>query len=953
MVATWLAVLLLCSGDVHPNPGPLSTSSASSISSSSSSLSNTLLDALKLNHHLSFVHYNVQSMASKLDILQTELFDFDVLAFTETWLHPGITTDDLLIESFNNPERKDRVNDRHGGVILYVKEAIHYYRRQDLEPRGIECIWIELVNKHKHVLFGVFYRPPNASSNYYSLIEDSLHLAVDTGNNDVVVIGDFNFNLLSSQTSRKIDSLCSQFAFYQSIDQPTHYTENSASLLDTILVHNKDSLVFSGVGDPFLGQDLRYHCPVFGILKFSKPKMKSYVRNIWIYDQGDYQQLRMKAAATDWASLFHNNLNVYASNITNHLISIAKECIPNKTVRIRPSDPPWLTSYIKRYIRKRKRAYRKAKQTNSRINWNKFKKLRNKVVSLIRESKQAHIDKISNKLKSDSLSSKNWWSILKTFISPNSKFSVPPLDHNGIVYTEEEEKVNILNNFFRDQTILPDNNSFLPDIPLYPLTSYLDSIVLFPPEVDLVLKTLATGKASGPDGLNNRVLKELANEISEPFCSLFNYSLRTGSFPRPWKEANVSPVPKKGNVSLLSNYRPISLLNTAGKVFERLVFKHLFNHFRDNNILTSLQSGFIPGDSTVNQLTYLYNTFCCALDDGKEVRVVFCDISKAFDRVWHPGLLHKLKASGVSGTLLDWFENYLSERRQRVVLPGAISDWVYIKAGVPQGSILGPLLFLIFINDIVNDIGSNIRLFADDTSLYIKVDNPQTSAETLNADLEKVSAWAKTWLVSFNPLKTESLIITRKIHKPIHPPIFMQNQQIQEVTSHKHLGLYISNDCSWHDHITYIKDKAWGRINVMRKLKYKLDRKSLETIYTAFIRPLLEYGSVTWDNCNQYEKQELEKIQTEAARIATGTTKLISLQSLYNETKWDSLEKRRNDHKLSLFFKMMNSLAPLYLSSLIPPTVNSLSRYNLRNSDNLQTIDCRTNQYFQFSYRPL
>ena len=247
----------------------------------------------------------------------------------------------------------------------------------------------------------------------------------------------------------------------------------------------------------------------------------------------------------------------------------------------------------------------------------------------------------------------------------------------------------------------------------------------------------------------------------------------------------------------------------------------------------------------------------------------------------------------------------------------------------------------------MNDIGSNIRLFADDTSLYIIVDNPQTSAEILNADLEKVSAWAKTWLVSFNPLKTESLIITRKIHKPIHPPIFMQNQQIQEVTSHKHLGLYISNDCSWHDHITYIKDKAWGRINVMRKLKYKLDRKSLETIYTAFIRPLLEYGSVTWDNCTQYEKQELEKIQTEAARIATGTTKLISLQSLYNETKWDSLEKRRNDHKLSLFFKMMNSLAPLYLSSLIPPTVNSLSRYNLRNSDNLQTIDCRTNQYFQ------
>ena len=256
------------------------------------------------------------------------------------------------------------------------------------------CIWIEVVNKHKHILFGVFYRPPNANSNYYSSIKDYLHLAVDTGKNDIIVTGDFNFNLLSSQTSRKIASLCSQFAFNESIDHPTYYTENSASLLDITLVHNKDSFVFSGVGDPFLGQDLRYHSPVFGILKISKPKLNSYVRNVWIYDQADHQQQRMKAAATDWASLFHNDLNVYASNITNRLMSIAKKCIPNKTVRKRPSDQPWLACCIIRYLRKRKREYRKAKQTNSKINWNRFKKLRNIVVSLIRESKQAHIDKL-------------------------------------------------------------------------------------------------------------------------------------------------------------------------------------------------------------------------------------------------------------------------------------------------------------------------------------------------------------------------------------------------------------------------------------------------------------------------------------------------------------------------------------------------------------------------------
>ena len=183
--------------------------------------------------------------------------------------------------------------------------------------------------------------------------------------------------------------------------------------------------------------------------------------------------------------------------------------------------------------------------------------------------------------------------------------------------------------------------------------------------------------------MNNKVLRELASEISEPLCSFFNYSLSLGSFPTPYKDANLSPIPKKGDLSLLTNHRPVSLLNSESKVFERLVFKHLFNHLSDNNILTPLQSGFLPGDSTVNQLTFLYNTFCRALDEGKEIRVVFCDIKKAFDRVWHAGLLHKLHACSISGTLLDWFKDYLSQRRQRVVLPGVFSDWAYTHAGVP------------------------------------------------------------------------------------------------------------------------------------------------------------------------------------------------------------------------------------------------------------------------------
>ena len=256
------------------------------------------------------------------------------------------------------------------------------------------------------------------------------------------------------------------------------------------------------------------------------------------------------------------------------------------------------------------------------------------------------------------------------------------------------------------------------------------------------------------------------------------------------------------------------------------------------------------------------------------------------------------------------------------------------------------LSYFCCINDIVNDIGSNIRLFADDTSLFLVVDNPNTAAETLNADLEKITEWAKIWLVKFNPAKTESLLISRKIMQPVHPPLHMLNQQIKEVENHKHLCLYFSNDGSWHTHITYIKEKAWNRINIMRKLKFQLDRKSLEIIYTSFIRPILEYGNEIWDNCTQYEKNDIENIQMEAARIASGTTKLVSIEHLYSEIGWDTLEARRRKQKLTLFYKMVHNLTPNYLTSLIPSTVNETSNYNLRNSNDIRTVNARTNQYF-------
>ena len=937
---TWLASLILLSGDVQPNPGPPTSSSTSS------SIDSSVTSVLSQSHHLSFIHYNVQSILNKLDILTTELSDFDILAFTETWLHPNISDEELQIQSFCKPERKDRMNDPHGGVLIYIKDTIHYKRRLDLEPAGIECIWTEIILRNKHILFGAFYRPPNSSVMYHSTIEDSIHLALDTGIPDVVITGDFNYNLLSDQTNRKISSICQQFSLHQCISEPTHYSENASSLIDIILVSNRNSVIFSGAGDPFLSQNTRYHCPVFGILKFSKPKRRVITRHIWLFEQGNYDLLRRKTLETDWDSLKSEDINKYSETTTKHIIEIAKQCIPNRLIKVNPTEPSWITTNIKRQIRKRKRLYKRAKGANDPDLWRKFKKLRNETIDLIRKAKQLHTKKLTDKLKSEKQCTKNWWSTLKQFINPATPSTVPPLQVTDNVFTNDEDKANLLNDYFQEQTVINDDNVEVPVINDYNLVSRLNSIILTTDEVTTVLKSLPLGKAAGPDGVNNRVLKELADVLSLPLCDLFNQSLSTGEFPEQWKLSHVTPIPKSGDLSLVSNYRPIALLSNIDKVFERAVFKHLYNHLLENSILTPYQSGFTPGDSTINQMTFLYDSFCEALDDGKEIRVVFCDISKAFDRVWHRGLLCKLKAAGVTSTALKWFQSYLSNRKQRVVLPGVLSDWKSIKAGVPQGSILGPLLFLIFINDIVSDINSNIRLFADDTTLYIIVENPQSAAIVLNADMQKIDSWADMWLVKFNPSKSESFIVSRKLNKPYHPPIYMGNTQISEVNTHKHLGIILSHDCSWHAHIEYIKEKAWQRINIMRRLKFVLDRKSLEIIYLSFIRPVLEYGDTIWENCTQYEKKELDKIQNEAARIVTGATVLVSLQSLYQEVGWESLQDRRLKHKLNLFFKMQHDLTPLYLSSLVPPSISETTRYNLRNADDYTTLNCRTQLYY-------
>ena len=275
------------------------------------------------------------------------------------------------------------------------------------------------------------------------------------------------------------------------------------------------------------------------------------------------------------------------------------------------------------------------------------------------------------------------------------------------------------------------------------------------------------------------------------------------------------------------------------------------------------------------------------------MRVIFLDISKAFDKVWHSGLLYKLKRVGIVGDLHEWFSDYLTDRYQRVVIQGQSSSWGKIHAGVPQGSVLGPLMFLIYINDLVDLVRSNIKLFADDTTLYLNIDDPINAAETINSDLSDIDQWSKDWLVTFNASKTDSMLVSRKVNQLNHPPILFQGHTLQNITQHKHLGLTIRSDLRWSDHISHICNKSSKLINIMKHLKFTLDRQTLETIYISFVRPILEYGSAVWSGCTAQDEEKLESIQLDAARIITGAMYGTSIAKLYEETGWLTLAKHR------------------------------------------------------------
>ena len=529
--------------------------------------------------------------------------------------------------------------------------------------------------------------------------------------------------------------------------------------------------------------------------------------------------------------------------------------------------------------------------------------MRNKVNNLKRHAKERFYSNIeTNLIDSSSNNKRDFWKIIRHFVKSNSSSSnIPPLitDENGHrqIHVTDTEKANCLNTYFSSIPTVPDST---PELPAFHLKTNqkLETFQITEQEVYDIISTLNINKASGPKFISYRLLKSVAKSVSKPLTVLFNRLIIEGIFPDSWKFSYVIPIPKKGDANDPSNHRPISLLNPLGKVMERLVFKHIYNHMHTNNLLYRYQSGFLPGHSTTFQLIDIYHSICNTFDNNQFSCMVFWDISKAFDRVWHEGLIFKLKQYGISNNLLAFLKNYLSDRKQSVILNDITSTSLPLTAGVPQGSVLDPLLFLIYVNDIAEHLVSLTRLFADDSSLFVSAASILDIEGILSHDLAIISDWAKSWLVKLNPCKTEAISFSY-FNTDLFPNIVFDGVNIKFVKHHKHLGLTLSENMKWDQHIETILKSASKIIGIMRKLKYNFTRKALNQIYLSYVRPILEYSCIVWDGCTTEQSNSVEKLQNEAARIVTGLTRSVSLENLYRECGWESLQSRRSNQILN------------------------------------------------------
>ena len=582
-----------------------------------------------------------------------------------------------------------------------------------------------------------------------------------------------------------------------------------------------------------------------------------------------------------------------------------------------------------------------------------YRKANNKVKRMMRKAKRNFERSIAQNSKS---CPKSFWSYVRSKL--RTKAGVAPLlnnvtDKTSVKFTDEE-KSNILQDQFSSVFTRE------PDGPLPPFEKQTDKsifdILVSQEMVHNQIKILNPNKSCGPDDIHSRLLLELADEMAEPIAIILNRTMKEGTLPNDWKKAYVTPIYKKGAKNKAENYRPVSLTSIICKLMEKIIKEAIMKHIVDNNLLSKNQFGFVTGRSTVTQLLKYLDECIDEIVDGGIIDVIYMDFAKAFDTVPHRRLMHKLEAYGIRGMINGRLSAFLSNRSQVVKVNGTESRSSPVISGIPQGSVLGPLLFVLYINDLPEQVTSSVFLFADDTKVLRKVTSLE-DAVILQNDLEALERWSDKWLLEFNPDKCHVLSLGKfeKIRHTHHYSLC--GEELDHVFEEKDLGIIIDADLKFEEHMASKVNKANAIMGLIRRTFSFLDGKLFKQLYTSFVRPHLEYGQAVWSPYLMKHIGMIENVQKRATKLVDGLNnmeyterlQILKLPTLvYRRARGDMAELFKHFHvydreTLSRSFKPRDRSSRHHQYQLMPNKAKDGLRGIQNNSFYHRTIDIWNN----------
>ena len=872
-----------------------------------------------------------------------------IFAIQESKLNSSKDPSTYQINDFNCIA-KHRPNGRGGGLLLYIHNSIAYRQLVSLENNtsNLEHICVEVFIQNKRIVINNVYRPPNCDKASFlqdlaftleAVRQNSPYLTVWMGDLNAGNNYDFYESLKTKTIDYDIASIFEDNLYSQIVDLPTRLAKESISLIDVIYVNRLDLVckasVFSSIAD--------HNGICFSFNINSKIPKKQNQERFQFNKMTHQNWVDFKSHLNDFKSCDIWTSDEHAEALSCHLLNGISKFVPKSSFTQKQLDIPWNSAIVRRTLRKKNRLYKCYRSVSSQYNllrpedpnfvqmqvrvsqsYEKFKNASKSYKFQSRRAKNSYFNSLKGIWSNPGIPAKKKFSLLQKLTKTAKSNCIPPLIEGGKVINDPFEQAEIFNKYFTGKSNVINPNDKPPDLETFVTNNAFDTLDTTHWELGPIIKSLKSSNHS-PCGIPATFIKDAytstGSKITSLISDLLNRIFHTGVYPKIWKLAHITPIFKSKDKSDKANYRPISILPTLSKIAEAVIHKRLLQHLISNNIITKFQAAYIPSDSTAQQLLSMIHQIKLTMASDKIAHGVFLDVSSAFDAVWHAGLLKKLEQLNINGEVLELFSSYLSERSAVTVVDGQKSTQLPLNAGVPQGSRLGPLLFLIYINDIVNNLESMPFIYADDTTLIATASTTWETTNILNRDLVKISNWAHIWKITFNAQKSKDMIFSKAL-LPSHP-VIMGLHFIERVHLHKHLGVFLTSDLTWDKQIANITKKVNLKLSIMWQVK-ELSRHCLDVLCKLHVRSSIDYAiTVFGPSLNNQQIKKLDTLLYRAAKIVSGAQKFTSKDNLLRELGWENTTKRIEFLCLTQFHKIIHRQTTPLIHECLPPKLHS------------------------------